>query len=133
VKEPVGEKPPTHFRLNDLTAPFQQIVDTYGIARYREINPGLFTIATFPFLFGVMFGDIAHGGLLLVAGIYLICWKSKLEKEKGTLWNSMLPVRYLIFFMGLFAFYCGWIYNDFTSISFNAFGTCYEVYSKQYL
>jgi V-type H+-transporting ATPase subunit a len=37
-----------------------------------EINPALFTIATFPFLFGVMFGDMLHGGLLLLFAFYLI-------------------------------------------------------------
>jgi V-type H+-transporting ATPase subunit a len=29
-------------------------VDTYGVPRYREANPALFTAATFPFLFAVM-------------------------------------------------------------------------------
>lgn len=36
-------------------------MNTYGIPRYGEINPGLSTIMTFPFLVGVMFGDIGHG------------------------------------------------------------------------
>ena len=48
-------KPPTYFKLNDFTSPFQMIVNEYGTPRYREINPGLFTIITFPFIFGVMF------------------------------------------------------------------------------
>jgi len=57
---------PTYFELNAFTSQFQTIIDTYGIPKYKEINPTVFTIVTFPFLFGVMFGDIGHGGLLFI-------------------------------------------------------------------
>lgn len=44
------------------------------------------------------------------------------------------PYRYLFLMMGFFAFYAGWIYNDFLSIAFNAFGSCYtleeEIWSR---
>jgi len=119
------KKPPTRFRTNEFTMPFQEIVNTYGTPRYREINPGLFTIATFPFLFGVMFGDMGHGALLLLAGLYVIFKKDQLKKEGG-IWGGLIPVRYLLALMGFFAFYCGFLYNDFMSISFNLFGTCYH-------
>ena len=39
-----------------ITSVFQGIVNTYGVPRYGEVNPALFYIATFPFLFGVMYG-----------------------------------------------------------------------------
>ena len=28
--------------------------------------------------------------------------------------------------MGFFAFYCGWIYNDFMGYNLNIFGSCYN-------
>ena len=47
-----------------------------------EFNPGLFTCVTFPFLFGVMFGDILHGGLLLVLGLFLILNNDSISDTK---------------------------------------------------
>ena len=58
--------PPTHLPTTRFSAGFQALVDTYGVPRYREINPGVFAIVLFPFLFGIMFGDVGHGALLLL-------------------------------------------------------------------
>ena len=115
----------TFFRTNDFSYPFQEIVNTYGIPRYKEANPGLFTIITFPFLFGIMFGDIGHGTLLLLFSIY-IC------KEKNNIYNSdsifkgLLKFRYLLLVMGFFSLFCGLIYNDFMGIPLTLFNSCYE-------
>lgn len=64
-------EPPTFIRTNTFTYPFQEITNTYGIPCYQEVNPSYFSIVTFPLLFGVMFGDIAHGSLLFLFSSFL--------------------------------------------------------------
>ena len=115
------QSPPTYIRTNEFTSVFQLIVDTYGIPHYREINPGYFTIITFPFLFGVMFGDIGHGLVVFIFGLF-ICLNNK-NLTKGLL-KSALPARYFILLLGFFSVFCGLLYNDFLSIPVY-FKSCY--------
>ena len=118
-------KPPTFIESDEFTSAFQQVVDTYGIPRYREINPGYFTIITFPFLFGVMFGDIGHGGILLLFAIFLCLFNEKIARSKSIL-KQILFARYFLLLMGFFAVYCGFLYNDFLSVPIDT-GTCYDI------
>jgi len=73
----------------------------------------------FPFEFGVMFGDIGHGGILFAFGAYLTYYADTL---KNTALSKILSYRYLLLLMGFFAFYSGLIYNDFFSIPWSIFG-----------
>ena len=116
--------PPTYLKVNDFISPFQEIVSTYGIPSYREVNPAFFTIITFPFLFGVMFGDVCHGLIMLCFSIYLCNSKESLIKSKSSL-IPLLKVRYLFLMMSIFSTFCGLIYNDFAGLNFNFFQTCY--------
>lgn len=75
------EQPPTHFQTGKITSCFQEIVDAYGIAKYREVNPAVFTIITFPFLFAVMFGDVGHGFLMLFFALWLVLAEKSLGKQ----------------------------------------------------
>ena len=48
-------------------------MNTYSVPKYGEVNPAVFTAVTFPFLFGVMFGDVMHGTMLIAFSI-AICF-----------------------------------------------------------
>jgi len=78
-----------------------------------------------------MFGDIGHGFLLFLFGAYLTMQKDEIIKQNSPL-KAALPARYLLLFMGFFAFYCGWMYNDFLSIPLGIFGTCYKDVKKRF-
>ncbi|CAI9286706.1 unnamed protein product [Lactuca saligna] len=115
--------PPTFFRTNKFTQSFQTIVDAYGVARYQEANPGVYTVVTFPFLFAVMFGDWGHGICLLLATLYLISKEKKFYGQKlGDIVEMTFGGRYVILLMSLFSIYTGLIYNEFFSVPFELFG-----------
>ncbi|KAJ9704219.1 hypothetical protein PVL29_002676 [Vitis rotundifolia] len=117
------ESPPTYFRTNKFTSAFQEIVDAYGVAKYQEANPGVFTIVTFPFLFAVMFGDWGHGLCLLLATLFFIIREKKLSNQKlGDITEMTFGGRYVIMMMALFSIYTGLIYNEFFSVPFELFG-----------
>lgn len=82
-------------RTNKFTEGFQTIMDSYGVAAYQEINPGIFAVATFPFLFAVMFGDIGHGLIIFFAALYMILAERKLAKMDLGEVSPDLP-RYLV-------------------------------------
>ncbi|KAG5123958.1 hypothetical protein JHK82_030695 [Glycine max] len=94
------ELPPTYFRTNKFTSSFQGIIDSYGVAKYQEANPTVYTVVTFPFLFAVMFGDWGHGICLLLAALYFIIREKKLSSQPmlviKTLECTLLPYNYVI-------------------------------------
>lgn len=117
--------PPTYIKTTAFTESFQNIVDTYGVPRYQEVNPALLTIVTFPFLFGVMYGDIGHGGIVCIFGLFLVLAYNKLKLVDEELTQMMLYGRYLILMMGSFAIFSGFVYNDFFSLGVDIFGSRY--------
>ncbi|ESO00949.1 hypothetical protein HELRODRAFT_100933 [Helobdella robusta] len=127
---------PTYHKSNSFTMAFQAIIDAYGIATYKEVNPAIFSIITFPFLFSVMFGDAGHGLLMLLFALYLCLNQRSLATaaEKNEIFSIVFGGRYMILLMSLFSIYSGFMYNDVFSRSVAFVPSSWKVvYDEQYL
>ena len=129
------KKPPTYHVTNKFTSAFQNIVDAYGVASYQEVNPGPFTIITFPFLFAVMFGDIGHGFLMFLFAYFLVRKEDSLKEVKGggEIWETIFGGRYIVLLMGIFSMYTGFIYNDCFSKSMTIIDSGWRLPEPQYI
>lgn len=119
------KKIPTYFDSDSLKTSFQEIVDTYGVPRYQEANPAIFTIISFPFFFGLMYGDVGHGSLMFITGILLVF----LAKDES---SALYRVKWLVFLMGFFAVYCGLIYGEFFATPLALFKSCFDINTPDY-
>lgn len=127
-ERPLGDEDvaPTYYKTNKFTQVFQGIVESYGIAKYQELNPAPYTIITFPFLFAVMFGDIGHGILMALFAFYLVRNEKRYDamgKKMGEMMRTCYDGRYIILLMGLFSIYTGVIYNEFFAVPMDIFGS----------
>ncbi|KAJ2162725.1 H(+)-transporting V0 sector ATPase subunit a [Coemansia sp. RSA 552] len=107
------KEPPTFVRTNKFTDGFQNIVDAYGVPKAGEVNPGLFTCITFPFLFALMFGDLGHGFLMTLAAALLCVYERRMSwLARNESLRMFYSGRYIILLMGIFSMFTGLLYND---------------------
>ncbi|MFX1273933.1 MAG: V-type ATP synthase subunit I [Promethearchaeota archaeon] len=87
--------------------PFESLTKMYGVPSYAEVDPTPFLAITFPVLFGLMFGDIGHGMVLIIAGLLgALIFKRKKGK---TFYNFC----WIIFYCGWGAILGGLLYGEF--------------------
>ncbi|MHA1782879.1 MAG: V-type ATPase 116kDa subunit family protein, partial [Promethearchaeota archaeon] len=56
---------PRIYKHNRFIRPFETLINLYGTPSYSEVDPTPFVAITFPLIFGLMFGDIGHGIVLI--------------------------------------------------------------------
>ncbi|MCU7906684.1 MAG: V-type ATP synthase subunit I [Candidatus Thiodiazotropha sp. (ex Epidulcina cf. delphinae)] len=74
ARDPTAEERPlvpSVMRHNPLLKPFSALVMQYGVPRYGEVNPTQLFALTYILMFGMMFGDVGHGAVILGAALLL--------------------------------------------------------------
>ena len=69
LRRPPGVQPPTSLAGGGATEAFQPLVSTYGTVPYADLNPSVLAGLAYVVMFGMMFGDVGQGLLLLGLGI----------------------------------------------------------------
>ena len=68
-------EPPTKHDNPKVFKPFEMFVQMYGLPAHNEMDPTVFVGLTYSFIFGVMFGDVGQGLLLLIGGALIYHFK----------------------------------------------------------
>lgn len=97
-----NEEPPTLMDNHPLLRPFEMLVSTYSTPNYREVEPTPFIAIFFVLMFGVMFGDVGHSALVLIAG--LVLWRKANE--------PLRDLGVILIFCGISGILFGFVYGS---------------------
>jgi len=64
-------RPPTLLKNLPVIRQFEFFTRLYGLPEYDEIDPTPVLAITYTLLFGLMFGDIGHGAVLALIGVFI--------------------------------------------------------------
>lgn len=96
IKPPMGDSrltPPTKLKENWFSKPFGMFVEMYGVPAYTDMDPTNFVAISYCILFGIMFGDVGQGAVLILVGF--LAWK--LKKLRLGLVGTRIGVFSIIF------------------------------------
>ncbi len=71
LRPPWGRQPPTLLTPAPAAEPFRPLITTYGAVPYEDVDPTPFVAITYCLMFGMMFGDIGDG-ILIVLGAFAL-------------------------------------------------------------
>lgn len=74
-KNKVKSTPPTKLKNPKIFRPFEMFVDMYSLPAYDELDPTLFLSLSYALMFGIMFGDVGQGLLLVIGGFLFYKFK----------------------------------------------------------
>lgn len=106
MPRPPGSEPPTLLSRDESASDFAPLVRTYATVPYEDVNPSLIAGIAYVAMFGMMFADVGHGALLLLAALAVrMQWWARLERLR--------PVWIFLAGAGLSSVLFGALYGEF--------------------
>jgi V/A-type H+/Na+-transporting ATPase subunit I len=100
-----GLMAPTAHAEGGVSDSFRPLVTTYGTAPSRDLDPTMFAAVTYMVMFGMMFGDVAHGLAIVLLGLA----SRRLRSER---WQSVSAVAPFLIGAGISAMVFGLLYGE---------------------
>ncbi len=95
-----GASPPVLLKNNFWGRLFQPFTEMYGLPAYNEFDPTFLMAVTYSILFGIMYGDVGQGLVLIALGIFLY-------QKKGMWLGGILAS------VGVFSTLFGFVFGSF--------------------
>lgn len=81
MPRPAGAEPPTLLSQEGAARELAPLVETYATVPYADLNPSVVAGLAYVVMFGMMFADVGHGALLLLAAVAIRAgWWSALDR-----------------------------------------------------
>ncbi|WP_418284345.1 V-type ATP synthase subunit I [Halorubrum sp. DTA46] len=95
-----SDDPPVVQNNGSAAGPFELLVQGFGRPKYSEFDPTLLVFLTFPFMFGLMIGDIGYGVLYAGIGWFLYANYDGAFREMGAvaIWAGLFTVLFGIYY-----------------------------------
>ena len=118
--EEEGLVPPVLLETPKLLKPFETVITNFSVPAYGTINPSYIVALTFMLMFGLMFGDVGHGAVVLLAGIIGTVFARR-KRKPDYIYNLMCYCGMSAVFFGvMFGSYFG--YSWLPAVWFNYHG-----------
>lgn len=106
LPRPAGVQPPTLLPTSGASRELAPLVETYATVPYADVNPSLVAGLAYVAMFGMMFADVGHGALLLLAALAVrLQWWSRLARLR--------PVWLFLAGAGVASMVFGALYGEF--------------------
>jgi len=104
--------PPTLLRNPRIAYVYEKIATAFGVPNYYEVDPSVFMLFSFPIIFGLMFGDVGQGLVLLVLTLLLYVLKRRNVKT-SEIFTYLIQGSPLLVMCSISAVFFGFLYGEF--------------------